>query len=1421
MDIDSLEVKIEASAKAAAREVDLLYSKLNNVASALTRASGGIKITTTHVSKFTSSVSRLAGVRLTGFTGMLRQLSGSAPHINKLSLSFGSLLRAVLPFYGLRGVFNWVKEAVSLSSSLTEIQNVVDVTFADMKHVMEDFASTSIKAYGMAPLTAKTIGSRFQAMGVAMGISNRAVAETSKNLENMQISLADGYSTGAESVAEMSVQLTKLAADLGSFYDKDQATVAKALESIFTGQTRPLRQFGIDLTQATVSEWAMTQGLNANMKAMTQAEKTMLRYQYVLAHTGAAQGDFARTANTWANQVRVLKQNFQMLSSTIGGVIINAFKPLVSWLNNLMLKVNQVVITIANALGKIFGWTIEGTAAGTTGGGDDLGDYYDDVADGAGNAADGIGKATDAAEKYKNTVLGFDQLNKLNDVTEPSGSGGTGKGSGGPSSGSGIGDAAAGQYNLVKTESLLEKYKSDIDSLEELGEYISKTIGDALDKINWKKVYKKAENFGIGLAEFLNGLIKPELFDKLGAAIANTLNTKLHFLDGFGTTFNWTNFGESLGTGIRSFFLNYDWKLSADNFVTFSNGMFTALVAALDEIPFKTIGINLKLKFLRQMNGFDWTTAFLAFRNFGTDLADFLNGLIDPVVFGKLGETVANSVGLAIAGARSFAERMLKGKLGESIGAAINGFFLKFDYDELAGAINAWVELILDTIVKAIGRIEWRQIGEKIGYFIRSIKWGYAFRGVADIIGKAINAAIELAIGIIDPTGLGTPFTEALEDIKKAIDDFKENVDWAGLSASVSRVVNALRPAGKGFAQGFSDVFVNISKIGTAAMNAMAKMFESLGTLLEKIPDGVLEKLGEVLGQATAMFIALKAANAALTTLVGLKTGIQNFLTIGNNKTPGTQPTKTNNSTKTGGSTALNLGASLMLSDAISAIVEGITTGKWHLPGSPDTSDFERQLEENKPTKDDGNKEKTVKPTKKEIEEATRAMLEHDKAVASAKQRAREFDGTLVGLSENMGSKVTPAVKQTTGSVNDTNKALSSGASSGGAIEQAKSAASSLADKLRTKVIGAFSDTSEASGDAKEKVSGFGDEVEKTTGTSILDILKMAIIKSTMKKIGENSEKAGKKVGTISEAFDALSEYATNNAKDFLKNFTGLGESTADGYTDGINNKMEEMRKAGGDMAMAVSGGVSRRAEIQSPSRLMQRYGGYMAQGFINGMKDKLTDIGTAASGMCDKITSTVGSESQMAKFQQVGKNIMNAIGKGMSGVNLGGSSGTALSTVKFDGFNASMQAAGAAAMNAFVRGMKSVPIPTPHLNFTLTARGMAGNKILMSGVPDIKWYALGGFPNTGDLFYANERGPEMVGRMGSRNVVANNNQIAEGIKNAVIQGMMEVSARSAGGAEGTPYMINATLYTQNNEVLARAVEKGNLKRADRYINRF
>lgn len=520
---------------------------------------------------------------LSGFSGF----SGIFNHTSKASKGFGGLTSAIGKFYAkwflvIRAIQK-LGSFVDLSSQLTEVQNVVDTTFGDMTSKVDDFVDISIEKFGMSELTAKQIASRFQAMGTAVGISASQVASGSSVINSALESQEDTLYSTTNSMADMSLNLTKLAADMASFYDVDQEDVAKSLESVFTGTTAPLRQYGLDITQATLKEWAMKQGIDADISSMTQAEKVMLRYQYVMANTTAAQGDFAKTADTWANSVRTLKQEFEAWGSIIGKVIINAFKPFVVALKKAMVYVIQFTQTVADALGAIFGWTIEVSSAGVAD--DSLGDVSDSLGD-VGSSAD---SANSSAKALKKTLLSIDEIHALDDNSSSSSDSGSGSGSGSTgTSGNGL------STTTKQVDGLVEKYKSSIKDLYELGSYIGDTISESLESIDWESVYQGAKDFGKGLARFLNGLISPRLFGDVGKTIASALNTAIYSALDFGENFNWTNLGESIASGVNNFFDTFDFKAFGRTVNTWVQGIKRTIKATIKKTNWKGIWDGLK-----------------------------------------------------------------------------------------------------------------------------------------------------------------------------------------------------------------------------------------------------------------------------------------------------------------------------------------------------------------------------------------------------------------------------------------------------------------------------------------------------------------------------------------------------------------------------------------------------------------------------------------------------------------------------------------------------------------------------------------------------------------------------------------------------------------------------------------------------------
>ena len=366
-------------------------------------------------------------------------------------------------------------QAIQTASDLEEVQNVVNVSFGSMANEVEAFAKTAIWSFGMSELTAKRTASTFMAMANGMGLA-----------------MKDGKN--------MSLQLTALAGDMASFYNVRQDVAQTALNSIFTGETESLKKFGIVMTEANLSAFALSRGITKSYSAMSQAEKVALRYHYVLKATANAQGDFVRTSGSWANQVRVLKEQFNQLLGILGKGLIQVLTPIVQVLNKLL----SYLIAIGNAIAKLFGGgkitSISNTLGNASG---SAGDLNDNIGDASGSLED----ANNNAKKLQKTIASFDELNVLNSKdTSSSSSSGT---SGGISGGLEIPD-----YTTQVEEGSLKlgKLGETLVSLAQSFGRLAKSLGDVLIPA-FEAFYKTA----------LEPAIK---------AIGNLINEMLKFLGG-------------------------------------------------------------------------------------------------------------------------------------------------------------------------------------------------------------------------------------------------------------------------------------------------------------------------------------------------------------------------------------------------------------------------------------------------------------------------------------------------------------------------------------------------------------------------------------------------------------------------------------------------------------------------------------------------------------------------------------------------------------------------------------------------------------------------------------------------------------------------------------------------------------------------
>lgn len=259
---------------------------------------------------------------------------------SKKTSTFGDVLKAnVLSraiVDGVKALGGAIKnnfaEAIGLASDLQEVQNVVDTTFKNSAAAINDFSKSAAASFGIGEKQAKqftgTIGSMFKSMGI-----------------------------GEKDILQMSTSITGLAGDMASFYNLDPEEAFAKLRSGISGETEPLKQLGINMSVANLEAYALAEGIKTAYKDMTQAEQATLRYNYIMQATADAQGDFAKTSESFANQQRVLALNLDNVRATIGSGVL----PIV---NKLTKAFNEWVSTIdwqsvSDAISNIFAWFVE------------------------------------------------------------------------------------------------------------------------------------------------------------------------------------------------------------------------------------------------------------------------------------------------------------------------------------------------------------------------------------------------------------------------------------------------------------------------------------------------------------------------------------------------------------------------------------------------------------------------------------------------------------------------------------------------------------------------------------------------------------------------------------------------------------------------------------------------------------------------------------------------------------------------------------------------------------------------------------------------------------------------------------------------------------------------------------------------------
>ena len=398
-------------------------------------------------------------------TGFNRSLNGIQSLANKAG-------KALAGAFAVKKLTDFTKSALDLGSALSEVQNVVDVTFPNMSAKVDQFAKSAAGTYGLSETMAKKYAGTFGSMAEAFGFTEKKALE-------------------------MGTSLTALAGDVASFYNMSQDEAYTKLKSVFTGETESLKELGVVMTQTALDQYAMSNGFGKTTAAMTEAEKVALRYSFVQQQLTNASGDFARTSGSWANQVRLLSLQFESFKASIGQGLIAVLTPAIQGLNFLMSKLVAAGNAFKGFMEKLTGKKqISSSIADTA-------SNMGEVVSSTGEASANLGKATANAKKLRRELAGFDKITKLSDTSTSNTSSPTVSGT--TSSGGGVVNSAVPSNENTKKVTKFGKAINRLkDAFKNLGTAVS-TVAKPVLTFIWEKILKPMGKFaGKAFIAFLN-----------------------------------------------------------------------------------------------------------------------------------------------------------------------------------------------------------------------------------------------------------------------------------------------------------------------------------------------------------------------------------------------------------------------------------------------------------------------------------------------------------------------------------------------------------------------------------------------------------------------------------------------------------------------------------------------------------------------------------------------------------------------------------------------------------------------------------------------------------------------------------------------------------------------------------------------------
>lgn len=888
-------------------------SPISSISDSSIKSLRGVSSAINSIAKIPSITKKLDSKTLDDFAEVCKKVASAisplASKLDKVGRSFSSLPSKIKSAINSTTHFSSAnqKASTSLSSLASQLENVKKraAQLVSLKAIATYLANAVTKFNDFYEATDLFNNAMGELSGQATELINKMESllgidptEAMTNIATIQ-SLATSFGLASDKAYILSKNLTQLAYDESSYWNKDTATTFTAIASAISGELEPIRRLGVDLSQARLQQELLALGFNKQVSSLSQADKAVLRYIAIMKQTTNIQGNLAQTISSPANMVRILKSEISQLAKAVGQLLYPAFKAILPVLIAAVDLIKEFVVSLAS----VFGQKIEFT---------DFSKTQKDIG-GVANAMDDTADATKAAAKAaKDYTMGFDELNII-DPSQNSGSSGSG---GGGAAGNLLGDVDLSQYDMFKdyAGSAVDEIKAKLKSLDsfqigtQIGEQLNKLMGmiyDAIHSVNWASL-------GAVFADGINGLVDSVDWDLFGRLLADRFIIEFELLGGFLSQLDWTSVLNAFIDGFSGFFHELsDWIATVDwtsigkqltdkisdalqnadieklarvlfNFITDSINAVSDFLAGTDSYQ---LGQDLVDFAIRAVTSVDWAGLAQAIgRFFGEafiEALDFMGGLVSRIADyfeKKVAEGPFDNVGLNIVygiyyGIQDAITNVASWIVENVFNPFINGFKSAFGINSpstvmaeqggyiIAGlkkgitdAISSVTETakkILSAIKSAFGNFSLFDIGKNL---IQGL-----INGVNNMIETAKNAVANVGNAVIDKVknvlGIHSPST-VFAEIGGYIDQGLAN----GITAAISYVSTAMQgvvdatqekgqaliDAGSAQATGYVNDFLNSldTEWQHIDQSLQSDFFGSIGTLWNAISNGDLQKLG-------------------------------------------------------------------------------------------------------------------------------------------------------------------------------------------------------------------------------------------------------------------------------------------------------------------------------------------------------------------------------------------------------------------------------------------------------------------------------------------------------------------------------------------------------------------------------------------------